>query len=151
MAKRHLRLSVSKAKTFDQCRKKFYYQYILKLPTILKDYNAIGSLVHFILEYAFKKWILEEYKSDLKLLIIEGWRVSRETKEWKDAVVFNVTDKAKAYIMEYYRKYIEEQFKFGKPIHCEANFNLPIQIGSDLDIDIVGFIDRIDRVDRVNQ
>lgn len=148
MAKqRSLRLSVSKAKTFTQCKLKFYYQYILKLPTELKHYNAIGSLVHLVLELAFKKWIDYAYKADLKKLIVSVWQTCRDTKEWKDALTFDVVDEAKFYILGYYRKYMEEHYKLGKPIQCEPRFLLPLQIGSDLKVGILGYIDRIDKVD----
>lgn len=144
---RFLRLSVSKAKTYKQCKRKFYYQYILKIPTELKVYNAIGSLVHYVLELAFKEWIKTDYKADLQKLIAKVWGSCRDSKEWKDAVSFDVIDEAKAYILGYYKKYVEEQSVYGKPIRCEPRFHLPLQIGSDLKAVVLGYIDRIDRVD----
>lgn len=147
LKQRHLRLSVSKAKTFKQCKRKFYYQYILKLPTELKNYNAIGSLVHLVLELAFKRWIEEGHKDNLRQLVIEAWKNCRGAKEWKDAEYFSVIDEAKNYILLYYKKYIEEHYKEGKPIKCEPQFFLPLVIDDYLKITITGFIDRIDRID----
>lgn len=142
---RFLRLSVSRCKTFDQCRFKYHCQYIRKLPTEIKVYNAIGSLVHLILEIAFKKWIKTGYVRDLKELIILAWKQSRETKEWLDAVQFDVIDEAKYYILSYYNDYIKNSS--GKPIKCEANFRLPLEISKDLKAEIIGYIDRIDQLD----
>lgn len=148
MAKcRYLRLSVSKAKTFTQCKRKFFYQYILKLPTELKIYNAIGSLVHLVLELAFKRWIDAKYEADLKKLIVSTWGACRETQEWKDAIQFDCIDEVKHYVLAYYNRYMEEHQKFGKPIHCEPRFHLPLKIGQDLEVVVLGYIDRIDRVD----
>jgi putative RecB family exonuclease len=144
---RELRLSVSKAKTFDQCRRKFYYHYILKLPTILKDYNAIGSLVHLVLEITFKAWQASEYKAVLKQLLMEAWQQAQSSKEWQDAVSFGVTDKAKQYVIAYYKSYYAEAGPSSKPIRCEPAFTLPLKIGTDLKVSVVGYIDRIDQKD----
>ena len=43
-------LSVSKAKTFDQCKAKFKYQYIEKLPKKSWDFQIFGQFLHAILE-----------------------------------------------------------------------------------------------------
>lgn len=145
--RRFLRLSVSKAKTYEQCTLKFYYQYLLKLKTELKDYNAIGSLVHLVLELLFKRWIASDYKRDLKELLIEVWGSCRKTKEWKDAETFDVVDLAKYYVLEYYKAYISREDKTSKPICCEPRFYLPLEIGKDLKVSVVGYIDRIDQVD----
>lgn len=144
---RKLCLSVSKAKTFDQCRKKFFYQYILKLPSVLKDYNVLGSLVHYVLDCVFKKWIDTQYEGDLRQILVEVWGSCRESKEWKEAEQFDVIDQVRFYLIEYYKKYIVDHIKLGKPIKCECSFNLPLKIGQDLEVEVVGYIDRIDRVD----
>lgn len=45
-----LRLSVSKAKTFLDCRKKFHFTYIQKLPRKSHDYLILGTMTHKVLE-----------------------------------------------------------------------------------------------------
>lgn len=45
-----LRLSVSKSKTFLDCKKKFKFSYILKLPKKEYDYHIYGKFVHRVLE-----------------------------------------------------------------------------------------------------
>lgn len=45
-----LRLSVSKTKTFAQCKKQFEFNYILKLPKKDHDYHIFGKFCHKVLE-----------------------------------------------------------------------------------------------------
>jgi len=44
------KLSVSKSKTFDQCKLLYKYTYILRLPRKMRDYHILGSLCHLTLE-----------------------------------------------------------------------------------------------------
>lgn len=45
-----VRLSVSKVKTFDACKKKFKFTYILKLPRKEFEFFALGKFLHLALE-----------------------------------------------------------------------------------------------------
>src|ERR1035437_2737231 len=45
-----LRLSVSKCKTYAQCKKQFECNYILKFPKKERDYHVLGKLCHKVLE-----------------------------------------------------------------------------------------------------
>lgn len=45
-----LRLSVSKAKCFNQCKKQYKFSYILKLPKKERDYHVLGKFCHKVLE-----------------------------------------------------------------------------------------------------
>lgn len=55
--KDQLRLSVSKTKTFDQCRKQFNFSYILKMPRKDHSYHITGKFVHQVLENFHKVYI----------------------------------------------------------------------------------------------
>jgi len=138
-----IRLSVSKAKTYDQCKRKFYYQYILKLPTTSKDYNALGSMVHLVLENLFRKWIDSGYKDDLKELLKVSWKESLDTKEGEEAKRFNVMSRVKDHVLSYYNSFIERENTV--PIEVECNFELKMRIGGEVIIELMGFIDRIDK------
>jgi RecB family exonuclease len=50
MSDDQFRLSVSKSKTFDQCKKLYKYVYVLHLPRKTRDYHTTGSLCHLTLE-----------------------------------------------------------------------------------------------------
>jgi ATP-dependent helicase/DNAse subunit B len=45
-----LKMSVSKSKCWDQCKKRYEFQYILKLPRKEADYHIVGHLLHKVLE-----------------------------------------------------------------------------------------------------
>jgi len=141
---KELRLSVSKVKTFDQCRRKYYYQYILKLPTSKNQYNALGSMVHLLLELMFKKWIASKYEASLPELLREAWFESQDSEEVTEATKYAVLDDAKGYAKQYCLHYLANEVS--KPVQCEPKFELPIQIGPSLRIRIKGFIDRIDKI-----
>lgn len=145
--RKHIRLSVSKAKTFEQCKRKFYYTYLLKLPRESNIYSAVGSAVHLVLELFFKRWIESKYLADMHKLMNETWKECQSSKEFDIARQFNVVDQAKQYVKAYFHYYIDVEFKTeAKPIKCEQSFSLPITIGDDLLIEIGGFIDRIDEI-----
>lgn len=46
----NLRLSVSKTKTFNQCKKQYEFSYILKFPKKDRDYHIFGKFCHLVLE-----------------------------------------------------------------------------------------------------
>jgi RecB family exonuclease len=52
-----LRLSVSKTKTFNQCKKQFEFNYVLKMPKKTRDYHVLGSFCHQVLENFHKEYI----------------------------------------------------------------------------------------------
>jgi ATP-dependent helicase/DNAse subunit B len=53
-----LSLSVSKAKTFDDCKAKYKFCYIQKLPRIDRDFHIFGKFLHSTLE-SFHKTIIQ--------------------------------------------------------------------------------------------
>jgi RecB family exonuclease len=52
-----LRLSVSKTKCFNQCKKQFEFNYILKLPKKDREYHVFGKFCHAALECFHKQYI----------------------------------------------------------------------------------------------
>ena len=52
-----LRLSVSKTKTFAQCKKQFEFNYILKFPKKERDYHVLGTFCHAALEWFHNQYI----------------------------------------------------------------------------------------------
>src|ERR1700723_475502 len=52
-----LRLSVSKTKTWNQCKKQFEFNYILKFPKKERDYHILGKYCHFVLEWFHQQYI----------------------------------------------------------------------------------------------
>lgn len=52
-----LRLSVSKTKTFLQCKKQFEFNYILKMPKKDRDYHIFGKFCHRVLEWFHQQYL----------------------------------------------------------------------------------------------
>lgn len=52
-----LRLSVSKTKTFLQCKKQFEFNYILKMPKKDRDYHIFGKFCHRVLEWFHQQYV----------------------------------------------------------------------------------------------
>lgn len=50
------RVSVSKTKTFDQCKKQYKFNYILKFPKKDRDYQIFGKFCHKVLEEFHRKY-----------------------------------------------------------------------------------------------
>lgn len=62
-----LKLSASSIKTYDQCPKKYYYQYIEKLDRKQWDHFSIGNLCHKTLELFHKIYMEEGLKKKKSL------------------------------------------------------------------------------------
>ena len=52
-----LRLSVSKTKCFNQCKKQFEFNYILKFPKKERDYHILGKFCHKVLEDFHRSYV----------------------------------------------------------------------------------------------
>lgn len=52
-----LRLSVSKCKTFNQCKKQYEFNYILHFPQKDRDYLITGKFCHLVLEWFHQQYI----------------------------------------------------------------------------------------------
>ena len=90
-----LNLSVSKAKTFKECKAKFRYTYIEKLPRKERDYHVFGKFLHEILEKFHKMKLAGDTRLDNKIIsdafksAFKNWREKlneEQIKESKDIV-----------------------------------------------------------------
>lgn len=66
--------SPSSINTYKQCPRKYYYQYILKLPTKTNIHLVRGKAIHSVLEHFFKinvDYVSEEnYEFELKIVLL---------------------------------------------------------------------------------
>jgi ATP-dependent helicase/DNAse subunit B len=53
----NFRVSVSKAKTFNHCKKQYEFNYILKFPKKDRDYLTFGKVCHMVLEVFHKTYL----------------------------------------------------------------------------------------------
>jgi RecB family exonuclease len=132
------RLSVSKAKTFDQCKKQYQFNYLLKFPKKQRDYHIFGKFCHKVLEefhLAYLEGSQLPYHLQMKAAWISAWAEFREqmTSEMK---------KECWHLMNYYLRNVTIHKEKGQPanvIAIEKRFELPIAEN----IILNGAIDRI--------
>lgn len=79
-------VSASRLKTFHECRLKFYFRYVERIPTTTTPSLFVGTVVHEVLRH----WNLRRWRGepvDVKTLwpvFIEHWTQGREDIEWGD-------------------------------------------------------------------
>lgn len=138
ITKKDLRLSVSKTKTFIDCRKKFKFSYIEKLPRKEWDYHTFGKFAHKVLEdfhLAYLNGCLEPYN----ITMTTCFKVARE--EYKDKMTPEMTKECFELINKYL-KIVSAEKKNGltaNVVAVEKNFEL--KVGDFLTLN--GMIDRI--------
>lgn len=133
-----LSLSVSKVKTFKDCKAKFKFSYVEKLPRKDWEHLIFGKFLHEVLEN-FHKQLMENSQAQLHILMTECFKQS--SVNWKDKL--NVAQKQEAReILGVYLKQITEQKNNGTMptiLSVEKDFFIDI----DGKILLNGFIDRI--------
>jgi len=131
-----IRWSATSLKVFLQCRRKFYFQYILKL----KDHDIslkpkgfeLGDIVHSILEKYYKS------NNDLNELTYE--KIEALFNEYRSENPFLVLDLEiwKRKLFEFYKSDIE-RLKYSRIIDLEKPFEIDFE-----GLKLKGVIDRID-------
>lgn len=125
-------LSVSKAKTFESCKAKYYYTYIKKFPRKEWDFFAFGSFLHEVLEN-FHRSLIENPEQESSLLMTKIFKQS--LSNWKD----KLAHEQKIEGWKIIGKYLEKDFP--NILAVEKNFYI------DLDGKILlnGFIDIVQK------
>lgn len=135
---KNLTLSYSKIITFMMCPKKYYFQYVCKLPTKPKYYYSFGETIHKVLEemYGPVRFINKIPRlHELLSLIDEYWIGSGF---WDEEHEEEAKAEAKEILIEYYRRNI---FTFKPAFSVEEWISFDVS-----GINITGKIDRIDRL-----
>jgi RecB family exonuclease len=133
-----LRLSVSKTKTFLQCKKQFEFNYILKMPKKDRDYHIFGKFCHSALEFFHKQYIdgcLLPYNTTMTDAFKHAW------SEYKDKMTPEMKKECWD-ILNQYLVIVTKDKKSGLPanvINAEKRFDF--QIADNLVLN--GAIDRI--------
>lgn len=134
-----LKLSVSRVKTFKQCPRKYYYNYIEKLPRKDWPHFDLGTLVHGALENFHDVFRKDASDINLKGLMKQSFKHQRDEMEKKKTLSNETLLEARDLLLEYL-KTIESE-GIGSDIIClEEEFDIPLSE----DVHIIGFIDRLD-------
>ena len=135
-------LSVSKAKTFEDCKAKYKYCYIEKLPRKDWEFHIFGKFLHQTLE-DFHLVLMEDPKADPRKTMTEAFKKAivdfSPTKEQKD--------EAKDIISKYLEIFESPQKKTKAPPHGLHGKVTSVEKGFYIDINnkvlLNGFIDRV--------
>jgi len=136
---KHLRLSVSKTKSFIQCKKQYEFSYILKLPKKDRDYHIFGKFCHKVLEDFHNAYIVQESTLPYNVEMGKAYKIA--LKEYGD----KMTPEMKKECWDIIDKYLQIVSKDKKNnlsanvLACEKSFELSIE-GK---VILNGMIDRI--------
>lgn len=135
-----LRLSVSKTKTFLQCKKQFEFNYILKMPKKDWDHHIFGKFCHRVLE-VFHNYYVEGCLLPYNVSMTDAFKVAYA--EFRDKM--NPEMKKECWeIIDKYLRLISKDKANNLPAHvisCEKRFEFPIAEN----IILNGAIDRIQK------
>lgn len=128
-------ISVSKIKTFQDCKLKYKFCYIDKLPRQDRDFHIFGKFVHEILEN-FHKELLENPHFDIKKLM--GTCFNNSSKKW--LVTLDQKKEAHSILTQYLSKFADtvKASKEAKVLGLEKQFIVNI----DNKVLLNGFIDK---------
>lgn len=134
-----LNLSVSKAKTFKECKAKFRYTYIEKLPRKERDYHVFGKFLHEILEKFHKMKLAGDTRPDNKI-ISEAFKSAYSI--WKTKLNEEQLEESKNITKQYLVKldYDKKLNQESKILSVEKEFYININDK----IILNGFIDRVE-------
>jgi RecB family exonuclease len=131
-----IKLSASKSKLFDSCKKKFKYNYILKLEKKEWDFHVFGKFIHAILEN-FHRELLNGSKEPNNIIMTRVYKDAKE--EYAEKLTKAMLDEAYKMIKSYLEYFASDIYDGVQILSVEQSFNIPIT-GH---IVLNGFIDRV--------
>ena len=129
-----LSLSVSKVKTFKDCKAKYRFSYIEKLPRKEWDFHIFGKFLHEILEN-FHKTIINGNTNRHNVIMTDVYK--HALSNWKD----KLTSDQKTESQDILKKYLVLLNKEGSP--NVTNVEKEFYIDVDGTVLLNGFIDRV--------
>lgn len=125
-----IKLSVSKAKTFEGCKKKFKYSYILRIPkTDEQTYHTLGKLVHKCLELFHKEYYELNSTDPFHIVMKKSWKAATNLKEFKPKLTAEIIADAKLYLNSYLKRWslLNSTEELPKVISCEHEFKKELE------------------------
>jgi putative RecB family exonuclease len=133
-------LSASRVKTYQQCKRKYYYNYIAKLPRKAWSHFDLGTLAHGALEHFHKNVRSDaDDKSKFKKIMKHAFQKQRSEMEKNGDLSPEILLKARDLLKEYLDD-IETNGIGSKIISLEDSFNISLNSN----YGITGFVDRLD-------
>lgn len=139
MTEEELRLSVSKTKTFIDCKKKYEFSYIQKLPKKDWDFHIFGKFCHKVLEDFHNAYIINNSQESYNRVMTTAFKAAKE--EFKDGMTSQMTKDCFDIISKYLHIVSTDKKNnvSANVIACEKKFDFEV---SDKII-LNGMIDRI--------
>jgi RecB family exonuclease len=131
-----LKLSASSIKSFEQCPRKYYFNYIQKAPKKQWAHFDLGNLCHKALEIFHKTYMAEgTTKRSLSQLMSYSFSIARKG-------FLNVNDEIMSDAKNMLMEYLQSVKNNGMPVvkGCETSFDFKVIEN----VIIRGFVDRID-------
>jgi RecB family exonuclease len=134
-----LRLSVSKTKTYLDCKAKFKFAYIEKLPRKDWEFHTFGKFCHKVLEDFHNAYIVNDSKEPYNVEMTKAFKAA--LVEYKDAMTPEMKKDCYAIIDKYLRIVTKEKDNnlSANVLSCEKNFDFHVTENLVLN----GMIDRI--------
>lgn len=136
-----LQLSVSSVETFQSCKAKWYYRYILKIPTTKNYHTTTGSFIHKVLEVFLQQ--LQKYK-DIKRASKVALFIAKKDPELIPTLTPEIIKEGEEWLQLLINKFENEPSSIPNVLRVEAPFVFKIEEDKIL---VRGFIDRIDQID----
>lgn len=118
-----LKLSVSKVKTFDSCKKKYEYNYILHYPKKTWSFHTLGKFVHLVLEEFHRAYMNGSIEP---VNIVMGKAYKTAMVEYKKSMTDDIKKEAYEIIDNYLKKITDEQHTLKNVLAVEKQFSFPI-------------------------
>lgn len=133
-----LKLSLSKTKTFINCKKQYKYNYILKIPQKEQIYHTFGKFAHKILEDFHNAYI---NGSDKQFSVEMNIAWKSAIKEFESKLTPELRKECWGIVDSYLKKLYRQQKDNSLPkvLLCEKDFSISLREGLILN----GAIDRI--------
>ena len=136
-----LQLSVSSVETFNTCKAKWYYNYVLRLPSPKNYYTTAGSFIHKILEIFLRRY---KKSNDLRDAGQVAYRLAQNDEGIKPDLTDEIRLEGKDWLKQLVKQYETDASLIPNVLKIETPFNFKLD---DPEVLIRGFIDRVDQID----
>ena len=142
MSEEDFRLSVSKTKTFLDCKKKYQYSYVLKMPKKDRDYHVFGKFCHKVLE-EFHQHYIDGCLLPYNVMMSDAFKVA--WAEFKSQMTPEMKKECWELIDKYLRLMTKDKNNnlTNTVLSVEKRFELPIILPSGGNLILNGAIDRV--------
>lgn len=131
-----LKLSVSKVGVFEECKARYKFSYILRLPKKERDYHVLGSFTHKVLEN-FHLNYLKDKPDNLPTLMSLSFKES--VKEFESKLSPQIKKEAYNILKNYLARVTLNKVELDSVLALEKNFEVPLS----QNVILNGMIDRI--------